>query len=166
MSLQSSDKKRVLILGGGFGGVTTAQRLQHHFRRDRSVEITLVNRDNYFVFVPLLASAASGSIETLHILNPIRRMVPGVSFRAEEVIGIDLNRQVVTTASPITGREVRLPYDHLVLGLGNTINLASMAGVAQHGKTMKSLGDALHLRNHIISMLEAADVETDLKIRQ
>src|SRR6266550_3162580 len=112
-----TNKKRVLILGGGFGGVTTAQRLQHHFRRDPSVEITLVNRDNLFVFVPLLASVASGSIETLHILNPIRRMIPGIAFRAEEVIGLDLQRQIVTTMSPVTGREVRLPYDHLVLGL-------------------------------------------------
>jgi len=166
MAGQLANKKRVLILGGGFGGVTAAQRLQRHFKRDASVEITLVNRDNYFVFVPLLASAASGSIETLHILNPIRRMIPGISFRAEEVIGIDLNRQVVTTASPITGREVRLPYDHLILGLGNIINLASLPGVAQHGKTMKSLGDALHLRNHVISMLEAADVEIDPHVRQ
>jgi NADH dehydrogenase len=166
MAGQFANKRRVLILGGGFGGVTVAQRLQHHFKRDASVEITLVNRDNFFVFVPLLASAASGSIETLHILNPIRRMIPGISFRAEEIIAIDLNRRVVTTASPITGREVRLPYDHLVLGLGNTINLTSMPGAAQHGKTMKSLGDALHLRNHVISMLEAADVETDPHIRQ
>jgi NADH dehydrogenase len=166
MAALSTNKKRVLILGGGFGGVTTAQRLQHHFKRDANVEITLVNRDNFFVFVPMLASAASGSIETLHILNPIRRMIPGVHFRAEEVLEIDLARQIVTTASPITGREVRLPYDHLVLGLGNTINLASLPGLAQHGKTMKSLGDALHLRNHVISLLEAADVETDLRMRQ
>lgn len=162
----TTNKQRVLILGGGFGGVATAQRLRHHFKRDASVEITLVNRDNFFVFVPLLASAASGSIETLHILNPIRRMLPGVAFRAEEVLGIDLQRRIVTTTSPVTGREAQLTYDHLVLGLGNTINLASMPGVAQHGKTMKSLGDALHLRNHVISLLEAADVETDPSIRQ
>ncbi len=160
------NKKRMLILGGGFGGVTTVQRLQQHFKRDAHVEITLVNRDNFFVFVPLLASAASGSIETLHILNPLRRMVPGITFRAEEVMEIDLQRHIVTTASPITGREVRLPYDHLVLGLGNTINLASLPGLTQHAKTMKSLGDALHLRNHVISMLEAADVETDPHIRE
>ncbi len=166
MSGQLPNKKRVLILGGGFGGVATARGLHHHFKKDASVEITLVNCDNYFVFVPMLASASSGSIETLHILNPIRRMLPGIHFRAEEVTDIDLRRRVVTTTSPITGRDVLLPFDHLVLGLGNTINLASMPGVAQHGKTMKSLGDALHLRNHVIAMLEAADVETDLKIRQ
>src|SRR5947199_6118962 len=110
-----TNKKRVLILGGGFGGVTTAQRLQHHFKKNPEVEITLVNRDNFFVFVPLLASAASGSIETLHILNPIRRMIPGVRFRAEEILGIDLRRREVTTTSPVTGREAHLGYDHLVL---------------------------------------------------
>src|ERR1700730_14024285 len=121
-----TDKKRVLILGGGFGGVTTAQRLQHYFKREPSVEITLVNRDNFFVFVPLLASAAAGSIETLHVLNPIRRMIPGIPFHTEEIISIDLRRHIVTTASPITGREVHLSYDHLVLALGNTINLTSL----------------------------------------
>src|SRR5881227_2709082 len=104
MSGQLPDKKRVLILGGGFGGVATARRLHHHLKSDASVEITLVNRDNYFVFVPLLASAAFGSIETLHILNPIRRMIPGITFRAEEVMDIDLQRRLVTTTSPITGR--------------------------------------------------------------
>lgn len=161
-----TNKKRVLLLGGGFGGVATAQHLRHHFKRDPAVEITLVNRDNFFVFVPLLASAASGSIETLHILNPIRRMIPGIPFRAEEVMDIDLHRRLVTTISPVTGRETRLAYDHLVLGLGNAINLGTMPGAAQHGKTMKSLGDALHLRNHVISMLEAADVETDPHMRQ
>ncbi len=161
-----SEKKKILILGGGFGGVTTAQRLLKHFKKDPNFEITLVNRDNFFVFVPLLASAASGSIETLHILNPIRRMIPSGSFRAEEILGIDLKRKEVYTASLVTGREARLSYDHLVLAMGNTINLTSLPGVSQHGKTMKSLGDALHLRNHVISMLEAADVETDPRVRQ
>ena len=166
MSDNAFNKRRVLILGGGFGGIATARQLRHHFKKDAGVEITLVNRDNYFVFTPLLASAASGSIETLHILNPIRRMIPGIAFRAEEVMGIDLQRRTVTTTSPITGREARLAFEHLVLGMGNTIDLATMPGAAQHGKTMKSLGDALHLRNHVISMLEAADLETDPNIRQ
>src|SRR5947207_12857146 len=139
---QHVEKKRVLIPGGGFGSVATAQHLRKLFKRDPGVEITLVNRENFFVFIPLLASAASGSIETLHILNPIRRMIPGITFRAEEVMDIDLQRRIVTTASSITGREVRLPYDHLLLGLGNTINLASLPGLAHHAKTMRSLADA------------------------
>ena len=91
---QHVEKKRVLILGGGFGGVAAAQHLRKLFKKDPGVEITLVNRENFFVFIPLLASAASGSIETLHILNPIRRMIPGIPFRAEEVTDIDLQRRL------------------------------------------------------------------------
>ncbi|MFN8556899.1 MAG: FAD-dependent oxidoreductase [Dehalococcoidia bacterium] len=152
---------RVLVLGGGFGGVTTARELAKRFQRDRSVEITLVNRDNYFVYVPLLASAAAGSIEALHVVAPIRRLIGGAHFRAEEVTAIDLRNRVVTTGSPTTGRERQLPFDHLVISLGNVINLSRLPGVAQHGKTIKTLGDALAIRNHVLQMLEAADIETD-----
>ncbi len=159
--MNSQEKTRVLILGGGFGGIATAQGLSKLFKRDPSVEVTLVNRDNYFVFVPLLVSAAAGSIETLHVVSPIRQLIPNVRFRAEEITGIDLEQRFVTTASPTTGREHQLPYDHLVLGLGNVINLSRLPGVAQHGKTIKTLGDALVIRNHVLQMLEAADIETD-----
>ncbi len=159
--MNSQRTTRVLILGGGFGGVAAAQGLSKLFKRDPSVEVTLVNRDNYFVFVPMLASAAAGSIETLHAVAPIRRLIPGVRFRAEEVVGIDLEGRSVTTASPVTGREHRLPYDHLVVALGNVINLSRLPGVAQHGKAIKTLGDALAIRNHVLQMLEAADIETD-----
>lgn len=93
-------------------------------------------------------------------------MVWIIPVRAEEVTDIDLNRRVVTTTSPIAGREVRLPYDHLVLGLGNIINLASMPGVSQHGKTMKSLGDALHLHNHVISFVLYTTLHCSISILQ
>lgn len=157
---------RILILGGGFGGVATAQGLSKLFKGDPSVEITLVNRDNYFVFVPLLVSAAAGSLETLHVVAPIRRLIPGVHFRAEEVIGIDLERRFVTTTSPVTGRERQLPYDHLVLALGNVVDLSRWPGVAQHGKTIKTLGDAIAIRNHVLQMLEAAAIETNPATRR
>ena len=157
----SEDITRVLILGGGFGGVAAAQGLSKLFKRNSTVEVTLVNRDNYFVFVPMLASAATGSIETLHVVAPIRRLIPDVRFRAEEITGIDLEHRFVTTSSPVTDREHRLPYDHLVLALGNVINLSSLPGVAQHGKTIKTLGDALAIRNHVLQMLETADIETN-----
>jgi NADH dehydrogenase len=159
-------KTRVLILGGGFGGVATAQGLSKVFSKAGAVEITLVNRDNYFVFVPLLASAAAGSLETMHVISPIRRLVPHARFRAEEVLDIDLDARTVTTAAPVTGREYLLSYDHLVLALGNVIDLSRLPGVAQHGKTIKTLGDALAIRNHALQMLEAADLETNPAARR
>jgi NADH dehydrogenase len=166
MSATTSQPTRILILGGGFGGVATAQGLARQFRRDQTVTITLVNRDNHFVYVPLLASAAAGSIETLHVVAPLRAMLHGVRFRAEEVLGVDLARRVVTTLAPETGRERELAYDHLVLALGNVIDLAKLPGVAQHGMTLKTLGDAFAIRNHVLAMLEAADVETDPVLRR
>ena len=164
--MNSQKTTRVLILGGGFGGIATAQGLSKLLQRGGSVEVTLVNRDNHFVFVPMLASAAAGSIETLHVVVPIRRLIPRVRFRAEEVTGIDLEQRFVTTASPVTAREHRLPYDHLVLALGNVVDLSRLPGVAQHGKTIKTLGDALVIRNHVLQMLEAADIETNLLTRR
>lgn len=161
MSGAPGQPTRILILGGGFGGVATAQGLAKAFKRDRSVEITLVNRDNHFLYVPLLASAAAGSLEALHVVAPIRAMLKGVNFRAEEILGIDLARRVVTTGAPESARERELPFDHLVLALGNIVNLSTLPGVAQHGKTLKTLGDAFAIRNHTLKMLEMADIETD-----
>ena len=161
MSGATGNPTRILILGGGFGGVATAQELAKQLRRDPAVEITLVSRDNHFLYVPLLASAAAGSIEALHVVAPIRAMLKGVRFRQEEVLGIDLGRRVVITGTPDTARERELPFDHLVLGLGNVISLAKLPGVAQHGKTLKTLGDAFAIRNHALKMLEMADIETD-----
>lgn len=158
---------RIVILGGGFGGVATARRLARRLGRERAVEITLVNRDNYFVFVPLLASAAAGSLEALHVVAPLRHLLDqGVRFRAEEVISIDFERRHVVTRSPTTDREHILPYDHLVIALGNVVNLARLPGVAQHGKPLRTLGDALAIRNHVLQMLEAADIETDPIVRR
>ncbi len=156
---------RVLILGGGFGGVTAARGLAKSL--GHAAEITLVNRDNHFLFVPLLASAAAGSLEPMHVVAPIRRLLKkNVQFRAEEVTGIDLARRAVTTVSPTTGREAVLGYDHLVIALGNVVNLSRLPGVAQHGKTLKTLGDAFAIRNQALAMLEAADIEPDPALRR
>ena len=102
----------------------------------------------------------------MHVVSPIRHLIPGANFRAEEVIGIDINNQTVTTGSQITGRERELHYDHLVLALGNVIDLSRIPGAAQHGKTIKTLGDAIAIRNHVLQMLEAADIETDPATRR
>ena len=126
-----------------------------------SIDIHLVSNENYFVFQPLLPEVVSCSIEPGHILNPIRSLCPLVRFHWATVKEVDLaGRQVI-----LTGRDERkvrrLPYDHLVWSLGLTMNRDTVPGVAEHSLPLKTLGDAFHLRNHILSQLEEADLDVE-----
>ena len=126
--------RKVLILGGGFGGVTVAQQLEKTFGHDPSVEVTLVSRDNYLLFVPMLPEVASGSIELTHILSPLRRLCPRTSIRTEVIQAIDLANRQVTTVHTSTRHESMLEYDQLVIALGNVTDLSKLPGLAQHGE--------------------------------
>jgi NADH dehydrogenase len=153
--------QRVLILGGGFGGVTVAQQLEKSVGNDPSVEVTLVSRDNYLLFAPMLPEVASGSIEVTHILSPLRRLCPRTTIRTEIVQSIDLEERRVTTFHPGTRDASTLEYDRLVIALGNIVDLSGLPGVAQHGLPIKTIGDALYIRNRVLDMLEAADATDD-----
>jgi len=166
--------KRILILGGGFGGIESLRQLQKAFQDDVSVDITLVSRDNFFLFTPMLPEVSSGMIETRHILTPIRTFCKRAKFYEASVESIDLkNKHVViahiigTQTYPINYRSHMLKYDYLVLALGGKTNFFGMNEVANNALTIKSIGDAIVLRNHIISMLEQADIEhEDLKLKR
>ena len=152
---------RILILGGGFGGVYTARGLQDIWRDDPAVEITLVNRNNFFVMTPLLFEAGSGILEPRHAVNAIRPLFDTVRFIEADVNDIDLDRRVVTVTLP-KGQTDALPYDHLVLALGGVPNTRLIAG-SEYALTFKTLADAIFLRNHVIQLFESADVELDPK---
>src|SRR4051794_22276372 len=125
---------RVLILGGGFGGVTVAQELEKlRARRGIPLHITLVSRDNSLLFVPMLPEAATGSIDLTHILSPLRELLPNTLLRVEQVQSIDLEARTVTTVHAATHREHVLEWDYLVVALGSVVNLSGMPGVAEHG---------------------------------
>jgi NADH dehydrogenase len=149
---------RVLILGGGFGGVYAALRLERAVRRGAAVEVTLVNRENYLLFTPMLHEVAAGDLDVAHIVNPIRKLLRGTRFVQGEVRGIDLARRQVTVVHGGDHPHV-LDYDHLVLALGATTNFHGLPGVAERALTMKGLGDAVELRNRLVAVLEQADVE-------
>ena len=154
-------KKRVVILGGGFGGTSTAQRLEQLFSRDQSLEITLVSQSNYLLFTPMLAEVASSGLEAQHISAPIRASCPHTRFQRAEVTAIDTSEQIVW-ASPgpsIPGEP--FPYDHLVLALGSVSYYYGLPGLEEHSFSMKTLEDASRLRNHVIGLLEHADTEPD-----
>jgi NADH dehydrogenase len=130
-------------------------------RLDRPVEVTLVSKTNYLLFLPMLPEAASGSIELTHIMSPLRPLIPHTRVRIESVQSVDLAQQTVTTLQPSTRREQVLPWDYLVIALGNIVDLSGLAGVAQHGLPIKTIGDALYIRNRAIEMLDGAEAVTD-----
>jgi NADH dehydrogenase len=161
--------KRILILGGGFGGIEVLRQLQKAFQDDVDVDITLVSRDNFFLFTPMLPEVSSGMIETRHILTPVRTFCNRAKFYEADVDAIDLKNKHVVIAHAI-GKQTRshtLEYDYLVLALGGKTNFFGMTEAANNALTIKSIGDAIVLRNHIISMLEQADIEhEDIKLRK
>ena len=154
----SASKKRILILGGGFGGVYTARHLERLFKRRLDVEIVLVSRDNFLLMTPLLFEVFSGTLDVRHCSFPIRAFLRTTRFVEAAVRGIDLERRVVHLAG--RGERRELAYDQLVLALGGMTNRAMIPG-SEHAFTFKTLADALLLRNHVIERLERADVETD-----
>src|SRR6266849_199328 len=154
----SASKKRILILGGGFGGVTTARRLERLFKRRPDVEIVLVSRDNFLLMTPLLFEVCSGTLDMRHCAFPIRAFLRTPQFVEAKVVGIDLDRRVVHLTTPTETAE--LAYDQLVLALGAMTNRVMIPG-SEHAFTFKTLADALLLRNHVIERFERADVERD-----
>src|SRR5262245_38318582 len=155
--MSSSSTKRILILGGGFAGLYTAMHLEKTLARDRDVEVTLINRENFFLFTPMLHEVAASDLDLTTIVNPVRKMLKRVSSFAGEVEAIDLSRKQVLVSHGFDHHAHSLTYDHLVLGLGSITNFYGMPGLEDRALTMKSLGDAIRLRNHLIAHLEEAE---------
>lgn len=154
----AASKKRILILGGGFGGIATARHLEKLFRRRTDVEIVLVCRDNFVVMTPLLFEVFSGVLDVRACTFPVRAGLRTARFVEAAVEGIDLDRRVVRLAAG--GEHGELAYDQLVLALGSRTNREMIPG-SEHAFTFKTLADALLLRNHVIERFERADVEPD-----
>jgi NADH dehydrogenase len=155
---ESASKKRILILGGGFGGVYAARRLERLFKRRSDVEIVLVSRDNFLLMTPLLFEVFSGTLDVRHCSFPIRAFLQTTQFVEATVKAIDLEQRMVQLKA--AGESAELAYDQLVLALGALTNRVMIPG-SEHAFTFKTLADALMLRNHVIECFERADVEAD-----
>ena len=151
---------RVVILGGGYGGVYTALALQKAARRGQ-IELSLVSRDNFFLFQPMLAEVVSGNIEPPHIVNAIRRLCRFTNVHQAEIEAVDVETRHVVISYPDQPRYHHIPYDHLVIAVGSSTDLSMLPGVAEHAFPFRTLGDALFLRNHMIGVLEMAEVEEE-----
>ncbi len=155
----TSQPKRILILGGGFAGLSTAMELEKDLAHDPGVEITLVNRENFFLFTPMLHEVAASDLDLTTIVNPVRKMLRRVNFFAGEVQAVNLETRQVVVAHGFDHHQHTLDYDYLVLGLGSTTNFFGIPGLEERALTMKSLIDAMRLRNHLIAHLEEAASE-------
>ncbi len=156
----------IVILGAGFGGISLANELAHLVKYHSSVAIHLINQENYFLFQPMLPEIVSCAIEPSHILNPIRHLLPKAHIHQATVNSIDFQDQTVKIMGTDTRRLRVIPYDHLVISLGLRMNLATVPGMTEHGLPLKTLGDAFHIRNHVLSRLEEADSEPDPETRK
>jgi len=154
-----SETTRIVILGGGFGGVAAARHLERLCGRRSEVSITLISRDNFFVLTPLLFEACSGRLELRHCAQPIRPALQRTRFVEASVTDVDVDKGVVRAFAP-EGDLYELRYEHLIVALGASTNLRLIPG-SSSAFTFKTMADALQLRNHLIECFERADAAAD-----
>jgi NADH:ubiquinone reductase (H+-translocating) len=159
------EPKHIVILGGGFAGMTTAQNLEEVFGADRSVAFTLVSDTNALLFTPMLAEVAGSSLEPSHISTPLRTSLRRTQVVRGRVSHVDLETRRIQIAHR-DGQAQELAYDHVVFALGAVSNYLGMHNVEQNAFDFKSLLDAIRIRNHIIDIFERADRETDPDLRR
>ncbi|MFB3817382.1 MAG: NAD(P)/FAD-dependent oxidoreductase [Candidatus Methylomirabilales bacterium] len=154
---------RVVILGGGFAGANAALELAKRCRGVLPVHITLLSAQNFFLFTPMLAEAATGAVEPRHVIYPIRPLCGawGVEFGEVWVEAVDLARRTVLARLQRSSVPQQIHYDHLVLALGAAPNVAVVPGAAEHALTFKEAGDAVRIRNQVIDLFETAALTED-----
>lgn len=156
---------RIVIVGGGFGGAYCAQMLERKLRPGEA-EVVLVDRNNYFIFYPLLVEAGTGSLEPRHAVVSIRAFLDRTRFVMGRVRSVDRAAKTVEVELPDGETTRTLEYDHLVLAPGSVTRLPAVPGLREHGFEMKSLDDAVTLRDRCIRMLEQADHTDDPEERR
>lgn len=161
-----SESKKIIILGSGFAGIEVLKILQKRFTKDGEIEIILVSKDNFLLFTPMLPEVATGMIETRHILTPVRSFCNKASFYQAEVESIDLEGRKIFVRHSI-GRQSQpvslhmhiIDYDYLIIALGSEPNFFGIPNIDRHSFTMKDIDDAISVRNHVITILEQANLE-------
>ena len=150
----------ILILGGGYGGLTAARKLERALRAHQTANITLSSDVNFMLFTPLLPGAAAGTLEPRHVVVAVREEIRRTQLRMARVTGADPERQVVRIQPP-EGPETELPYDQLIVALGSSTRTLPIPGLAEHAFGFKTLAEAIALRNRLIQAMERAEACTD-----
>ena len=156
----------VVILGGGFAGAYCARAVTAGLRDAATESVALLADQNAMLFHPMLAEVSGSSISPLHVVNPLRRFCRGSSIFMGAVEEIDLNGQTVRFSPGPFVHAASLKFEHLVLAIGNVVDVSRVPGMPEHGYLMKTVGDAIQLRADVIQRLEEASVTTTAAVRR
>jgi NADH:ubiquinone reductase (H+-translocating) len=154
-------KTRIIIAGGGFAGLYAAKHLDKTLARRADVDVTLVSRENFILFTPMLHEVAAGDLSPSDIVNPLRRILRHVNVVEAEIDRIDLTAKKIHCLAGLRDLELEFEFDHLLLTIGSEANFFDNAGIRDWAVTMKTLSDAALLRNRMVALLEEASVEKD-----
>src|SRR5712672_1754450 len=157
---------RIVIAGGGFAGLYAAMHFDKRLARRADVEVTLISRENFILFTPMLHEVAAGDLYPGDIVNPLRRILRHVKFIEADVQAVDLSARRVHCTGGVADRELDFEFDHLLLTLGSETNFFNMPGVSEWAVTMKSMFDAAMLRNRVLALLEEATLQSDCDARR
>lgn len=157
----AAGRKRILILGGGFSGAYTARYLEKLLGGVSDIEVAVVSKENFVLFTPMLHEVAGSDLEVTDIVQPLRKMLRHTRIAIASIEAIDPARKQVRVRHPDLPDAYEVAYDHLVLALGAVTNFYHTPGLEEHAFTMKTLGDAIRVRNGIINALELADNQSD-----
>jgi NADH dehydrogenase len=154
--------KTIVIVGGGFAGTTLARTLDGTL--PGGYELVLVSEESYTTFNPMLPEAVGASIFPEQAVAPIRQMLTRTQFVMGRVVAVDTATRMLT-ASTLAG-ERKLRYEHLVLAFGNRARLDLIPGLAEHALPLKTIGDAMHIRNTVLRRVAQIELETDPAVRR
>jgi len=158
-ALSTVHRHRVVVIGGGFGGLRVARGL-----RGVDADVTIVDAHNFHTFQPLLYQVATAGLDPDDVAHPLRGLFRGhdhIDVRVARVDDIDLDERIVRVS-----RGEPLPYDTLVIAAGTISADLGIDGVEEHTFALKSVADATRIRDHILAVFEAADIDADFDRRQ
>jgi len=158
------ERPHILIVGGGYVGMYTALRLQKKLRRNEA-RITIVDPQNYMTYQPFLPETAAGSLEPRHVVVPLRKVLKQCRVLTGLVIGID-HASRTATVLPLEGAAYPVRYDVIVVAPGSVVRTLPIPGLAEQGIGFKTVGEAIYLRNHVLSRLDYAASVTDAEHRR
>ena len=157
-------RPHILLVGGGYVGMYTALRLSSRLRRDEAM-VTVIDPLSYMTYQPFLPEAAAGNLEPRHVVVPLRRVLPHAQILNGRVTRIEHGRRVVTFL-PNAGRSVEISYDIIVVAPGSVARTLPIPGLAENGIGFKTVGEAIFLRNHVLSKLDIAASTADIAVRK